>query len=93
VKADGSLQLSVQDSGAGIAAEHVPRLTERFYRVDRSRSRESGGTGLGLAIVKHVMQRHGGHLLISSVLGQGSTFTLVLPSTRWRLSSSTLPQL
>lgn len=84
VKTDGSLQLSVHDSGAGIAAEHVPRLTERFYRVDRSRSRESGGTGLGLAIVKHVMQRHGGNLLVASVVGQGSTFTLNLPSTRWR---------
>ncbi len=88
VKTDGSLQLSVKDSGAGIAAEHLPRLTERFYRVDRSRSRESGGTGLGLAIVKHVMQRHGGSLVVASVLGQGSTFTLVLPSTRWRLSAS-----
>ncbi|PIT77615.1 phosphate regulon sensor histidine kinase PhoR [Limnohabitans sp. B9-3] len=92
VKTDGSLQLSVKDSGAGIAAEHVPRLTERFYRVDRSRSRESGGTGLGLAIVKHVMQRHGGSLLITSVLGQGSTFTLVLPSSRWRLNPSTPAQ-
>nr|WP_315226882.1 phosphate regulon sensor histidine kinase PhoR [uncultured Limnohabitans sp.] len=90
VKPDGSLQLSVKDSGAGIAAEHLPRLTERFYRVDRSRSRESGGTGLGLAIVKHVMQRHGGSLVVASVLGQGSTFTLVLPSARWRLSP--LPQ-
>ena len=80
---DGYLSLSVQDTGAGIAAEHVPRLTERFYRVDRSRSRDSGGTGLGLAIVKHVMQRHGGHLHISSVVGQGSTFTLTLPPTRW----------
>ena len=86
VKPDGHLQLSVKDSGAGIAAEHLPRLTERFYRVDRSRSRESGGTGLGLAIVKHVMQRHGGSLVVTSVLGQGSTFTLVLPATRWRLS-------
>ena len=86
VKPDGHLQLSVKDSGAGIAAEHLPRLTERFYRVDRSRSRESGGTGLGLAIVKHVMQRHGGSLVVTSVLGQGSTFTLVLPGTRWRLS-------
>ena len=85
-KADGSLQLSVKDSGAGIAAEHLPRLTERFYRVDRSRSRESGGTGLGLAIVKHVMQRHGGTLLVTSVVGQGSTFTLVLPNSRWRSS-------
>ncbi len=81
---DGSLQIEVQDSGAGIAAEHLPRLTERFYRVDRSRSRESGGTGLGLAIVKHVMQRHGGALTISSVLGQGSSFRLVFPPSRWR---------
>jgi two-component system phosphate regulon sensor histidine kinase PhoR len=87
VKTDGSLQLSVKDSGAGIAAEHLPRLAQRFYRVDRSRSRDSGGTGLGLAIVKHVMQRHGGALSISSVLGQGSTFTLVFPSSRWRASS------
>jgi two-component system phosphate regulon sensor histidine kinase PhoR len=84
--ADGSLQIEVQDTGAGIAAEHLPRLTERFYRVDRSRSRESGGTGLGLAIVKHVMQRHGGSLAISSVLGQGSSFRLLFPPTRWRVS-------
>jgi two-component system phosphate regulon sensor histidine kinase PhoR len=88
VKRDGSLQLSVKDSGAGISAEHLPRLTERFYRVDRSRSRESGGTGLGLAIVKHVMQRHGGSLQVSSVIGKGSTFTLVVHSTRWRMSPS-----
>jgi two-component system, OmpR family, phosphate regulon sensor histidine kinase PhoR len=81
---DGSLQLLIQDTGPGIAAEHLPRLTERFYRVDRSRSRESGGTGLGLAIVKHVMQRHDGHLLIQSVLGQGSCFILTLPPARWR---------
>ena len=80
---DGSLVVEVRDSGAGIAAEHLPRLTERFYRVDRSRSRESGGTGLGLAIVKHVMQRHGGNLQISSDLGQGSCFKLVFPSVRW----------
>lgn len=83
--ADGGLQIEVQDSGAGIAAEHLPRLTERFYRVDRSRSRESGGTGLGLAIVKHVMQRHGGSLAISSVLGQGSSFRLLFPAARWRV--------
>lgn len=80
---DGSLSIEVQDTGAGIAAEHLPRLTERFYRVDRSRSRESGGTGLGLAIVKHVMQRHGGSLHISSQLGQGSCFKLVFPASRW----------
>jgi two-component system phosphate regulon sensor histidine kinase PhoR len=80
---DGSLLLEVRDSGAGIAAEHLPRLTERFYRVDRSRSRESGGTGLGLAIVKHVMQRHGGSLSITSEVGHGSCFKLVFPPARW----------
>ena len=85
-QSDGRLELKVQDSGPGIAAEHLPRLTERFYRVDRSRSRESGGTGLGLAIVKHVLQRHDGQLLIQSVLGQGSCFTLTLPPARWRQS-------
>jgi two-component system, OmpR family, phosphate regulon sensor histidine kinase PhoR len=85
---DGSLVIQVRDSGAGIAAEHLPRLTERFYRVDRSRSRESGGTGLGLAIVKHVMQRHGGSLHIASELGQGSCFKLVLPVTRWTLPNA-----
>jgi two-component system phosphate regulon sensor histidine kinase PhoR len=81
---DGSLAVSFQDNGPGIAPEHIPRLTERFYRVDRSRSRETGGTGLGLAIVKHVMQRHDGQLSIQSVLGQGSCFTLTLPAARWR---------
>ncbi len=83
--ADGGLQIQVRDTGAGIAPEHLPRLTERFYRVDRSRSRESGGTGLGLAIVKHVMQRHGGSLSISSELGQGSCFKLTFPAGRWSL--------
>lgn len=76
------LVFAVKDAGPGIAAEHLPRLSERFYRVDRSRSRETGGTGLGLAITKHVMQRHGGELRIESVLGQGSTFMLVLPTSR-----------
>ncbi|WP_158291776.1 ATP-binding protein [Lampropedia puyangensis] len=79
---DGSASFSVRDTGPGIAAEHIPRLTERFYRVDRSRSRETGGTGLGLAIVKHVAQRHGGHLQIQSVVGQGSCFQIDLPLTR-----------
>jgi len=78
----GSLVFSVQDSGPGIASEDVPRLTERFYRVDRSRSRETGGTGLGLAIVKHAVQRHGAELKISSVPGQGSKFSIVVPM-RW----------
>jgi two-component system phosphate regulon sensor histidine kinase PhoR len=76
------LMFTVKDSGPGIAAEHLPRLSERFYRVDRSRSRETGGTGLGLAITKHVMQRHGGELRIESVLGQGSSFKLLLPFSR-----------
>ena len=69
----------VKDTGIGIAAEHIPRLTERFYRVDRSRSRESGGTGLGLAIVKHVIQRHNGTLDIQSKPNEGSVFTIAIP--------------
>ncbi|MDO5626526.1 MAG: phosphate regulon sensor histidine kinase PhoR [Pseudomonadota bacterium] len=83
---DGRARLSVIDTGPGIAPEHVPRLGERFYRVDRSRSRESGGTGLGLAIAKHVAQRHGGELQISSTLGKGSCFSLVFPAHRLRVS-------
>jgi len=73
---------SVADTGIGIAAEHVPRLTERFYRVDRGRSRETGGTGLGLAIVKHVLLRHQATLEIQSELGAGSEFRIVFPA--WR---------
>ncbi|PAT33883.1 hypothetical protein CK620_11845 [Vandammella animalimorsus] len=80
--ADGSARFTVQDSGPGIAAEHLPRLTERFYRIDRSRSRGTGGTGLGLAIVKHVVQRHGGQLHIQSTPGSGSQFTIELPAAR-----------
>ncbi|HSV80977.1 MAG TPA: phosphate regulon sensor histidine kinase PhoR [Ramlibacter sp.] len=80
----GRLEFSVRDTGPGIAAEHLPRLTERFYRVDRSRSRETGGTGLGLAIVKHVVQRHGGELRVESTPGQGSTFAIQLPAARVR---------
>ena len=81
---DGSAEIAVTDTGAGIAREHLPRLTERFYRVDGSRSRETGGTGLGLSIVKHVAQRHGGSIDIGSEVGKGSTFTLVLPALRVR---------
>jgi two-component system, OmpR family, phosphate regulon sensor histidine kinase PhoR len=81
---DGTAALSVSDTGPGIAREHLGRLTERFYRVDSSRSRESGGTGLGLAIVKHVMQRHGGSINITSEPGTGSSFTLTLPASRLR---------
>jgi two-component system phosphate regulon sensor histidine kinase PhoR len=86
VKTDQGEQchVAVTDSGCGIAAEHLPRLTERFYRVSASRSRsdaltDNSGTGLGLAIVKHIMLRHSGELRIASQLGQGSVFTLVLP--------------
>jgi two-component system phosphate regulon sensor histidine kinase PhoR len=82
--ADGSGELCVADTGLGIAREHLPRLTERFYRVDGSRSRESGGTGLGLSIVKHVVQRHGGALLIESEVGKGSRFKLQFPAARVR---------
>ncbi|MGA8864821.1 MAG: phosphate regulon sensor histidine kinase PhoR [Gallionella sp.] len=81
-KRGGQAVLSVQDSGIGIAAQHIPRLTERFYRVDRSRSRETGGTGLGLAIVKHIAMRHQAKLEIVSEEGKGSTFSLVFPAKR-----------
>jgi two-component system phosphate regulon sensor histidine kinase PhoR len=74
--------VSVQDTGIGIAAAHIPRLTERFYRVDAGRSRKLGGSGLGLAIVKHALQRHGGQLEVQSVEGQGSTFTCHFPAER-----------
>jgi two-component system, OmpR family, phosphate regulon sensor histidine kinase PhoR len=74
--------VSVQDSGIGIAAEHLPRLTERFYRVDTGRSRKLGGSGLGLSIVKHALQRHGARLEVQSVLGKGSTFTCHFPVAR-----------
>lgn len=76
------IQLCVADTGPGIAAEHIPRLTERFYRVDRSRSRETGGTGLGMAIVKHVINRHHGELKIESTVGLGSRFYLLFPKQR-----------
>ena len=81
---DGRGEFQVKDTGPGIAPEHLPRLTERFYRIDRSRSRETGGTGLGLAIVKHVTQRHGAELHIESHLGQGSSFSITLPAARVR---------
>ena len=73
------LSVVVADEGDGIAPEHLPRLTERFYRVDPARSRALGGTGLGLAIVKHIVNRHRGALTIDSVEGRGSTFTVFLP--------------
>ena len=82
VDPDGTGIFTVSDSGIGIAVEHIPRLTERFYRVDRSRSRATGGTGLGLAIVKHVLLRHQAELEIDSEIGRGSTFAVRLPQRR-----------
>jgi len=78
----GSVVFEVRDTGPGIAPEHLPRLTERFYRVDRSRSCDTGGTGLGLAIVKHVAQRHNVQLTVDSTPGQGSVFRLIFPAVR-----------
>lgn len=84
---DGHACYSVQDTGIGIAAQDIPRLTERFYRVDRGRSRATGGTGLGLAITRHVALRHNAELTIHSRLGAGSTFSLIFPSSRLSTAS------
>ncbi len=73
---------SVKDDGPGIAARHLPHLTERFYRADADRSRETGGTGLGLAIAKYAVERHDGRLQIKSILGKGSTFSCYFPAQR-----------
>ena len=85
----GEGEFAVKDTGVGIDSRHIPRLTERFYRVDSSRSRETGGTGLGLAIVKHVLTRHQASLEISSDLGRGSCFKAVFPASRLRSAAST----
>lgn len=82
INSNGQGEFSVTDTGPGIASEHLSRLTERFYRVDRSRSRDTGGTGLGLAIVKHIANRHQAQLLIESTPGKGSTFMLRFPKER-----------
>ena len=87
-RGDGGGEFEVRDTGIGIAREHLPRLTQRFYRVDGSRSRDTGGTGLGLAIVKHVVQRHSGELEIDSEPGKGSRFRFVLPAGRVRTSAA-----
>jgi two-component system phosphate regulon sensor histidine kinase PhoR len=88
----GQARFVVQDSGIGIEPKHLPRLTERFYRVDRSRSRETGGTGLGLAIVKHILARHGARLDISSDPGKGSRFAAVFPGERVRVGDGEVAQ-
>ncbi|MCP5278494.1 MAG: phosphate regulon sensor histidine kinase PhoR [Thiobacillus sp.] len=86
----GSGLFSVTDTGEGIEAQHIPRLTERFYRVDRGRSRATGGTGLGLAIVKHILQRHQARLRVDSTVGKGSTFTAAFPPDRLIPASTNL---
>lgn len=78
---DGCLRVDIRDTGPGIADEHLPRIFERFYRADKSRSRELGGTGLGLAIVKHIVLAHNGKVTVQSVLGEGSVFSVYLPTT------------
>ena len=76
----GMVEIAVEDSGIGVPAHDLPRLTERFFRVDKARSRELGGTGLGLAIVKHIVQGHGGSLHIASAVGSGTTVTVYVPA-------------
>ena len=79
VRLPAEIQIHVRDQGCGIEAEHLDRLFERFYRVDKARSRKLGGTGLGLSIVKHIVNVHGGHVTVDSTPGEGSTFTIHLP--------------
>jgi two-component system phosphate regulon sensor histidine kinase PhoR len=86
-RTDEGAAFEVEDTGIGIAPEHIPRLTERFYRVDRGRSRETGGTGLGLAIVKHALSRHGGNLAITSEPGKGSRFSARFSGPRLRAAT------
>ena len=85
--AEGGVRFEVRDDGPGIAAEHLPRLFERFYRVDKARSRELGGTGLGLSIVRHLTDAIGGQVSVESKPGQGSTFVVLLPSGQERKAS------
>ncbi len=82
------VQVDVEDTGIGIEAKHIPRLFERFYRVDKARSRDLGGTGLGLAIVKHIIQSHGGEVWVNSTSGKGSTFSFTLRTAQAETTSS-----
>ena len=81
------IEIRVRDHGCGISREHLPRIFERFYRVDKSRSRDSGGTGLGLAIVKHIVQIHGGRTAVESIPAEGSTFSIFLPKSKGNIFS------
>ena len=83
----GYVSLEIRDTGQGIPPSDLPRITERFYRVDKARSREEGGTGLGLAIVKHLVHLQGGTLHIDSIVGKGTSVKIELPSTAAKLSS------
>jgi len=88
LNSNGQAIFSVKDSGIGIEEQHIDRLTERFYRVDNSRSRDTGGTGLGLAIVKHILNRHKARLAITSTIGEGSTFSIIFPESRVSIDQS-----
>jgi signal transduction histidine kinase len=81
-RGDGGVWVHVRDTGVGIAPDHLPRIFERFYRVDAGRSREQGGTGLGLAIVRHLMEAHGGRVEATSTLGKGTTISAFFPAAR-----------
>jgi two-component system phosphate regulon sensor histidine kinase PhoR len=88
---DDQLKIKVQDRGQGIPKEHLPRLFERFYRIDAARSRAVGGTGLGLAIVKHIVQAHNGEVMVHSTIGEGTVFTISLPTLPVRGGSKNGP--